>query len=163
MTSCASCLRNTISLILFTTFLPCQRLKLEHFGTPQAQLTVSSQSHSAWVVSLRLTKAGIPPPWSIMCSSISLVCSDILDQWFICRGEARKTSPIANTRTHTFINWLKYSVTSQRGMGFPPPSPICFIWFPLLFDKCAMTHYLPRSAALGSFVQLSSPPLPPAR
>lgn len=154
---------NTTSFILFPTFIPCQRLQYGPFRSLQALLTVSSRTHSAWVVCLKLTKAGIPPPWSIMRSSISLVCSDIPRQWFICRSETRKTSPLPNTCTHTFINWLKYSVTSQWGTGFPPPSPTCSIRFPLLFDKCVMTHYLPRSAALGSFVQLCSPPLPPTR
>lgn len=28
---------------------------------------------------------------------------------------------------HTFINWLKYSVTSQRGMGFPLPC-LCVLY-----------------------------------
>lgn len=154
---------NTIHFIVFPTFTPCQMLQPRPFRTLQALLIVSSKTHSAWVVCLKLTKAGIPPPWSIMRSSISLVCSDIPRQWFICWGEARKTSPLPNTCTHTFINWLKYSVTSQWGMVFPPPSPMCSIQFPLLFDKCVMTHYLPRSAALGSFVKLCSPPLPPTR
>lgn len=148
MTSHACYLRNTINFILFPTFLPCQRLQPEPFRTLQAQLTVSQ-----CLGGLSQTNQGRNTTSLIHNVLIHFTCllrhprpMIYLQRW------SWKTSPLQNTCIHTFINWLKYSVTSQRGMGFPPPSPICFIQFLLLFDKCLMTHYLPRSAALGSFV-----------
>lgn len=61
MTNVMPAIREAPLIILFP-FPPCQRLQIEPFKAPQTELAVSSLSHSAWVVSLKLTRTGIPPP-----------------------------------------------------------------------------------------------------